>query len=88
MYGLGITMVAVHGNIRTDFRASKAAPMVIRAAERHGRGGSPLRRDRQHQQPNEKRSDQQAHSQTLPHALFATAACPSCNPFAQTDFWL
>ncbi len=40
--------------------------MVVRAAERHGRGSSALSGNRQNQQPDQKRSNQQTHPFTLP----------------------
>jgi len=41
------------------------AAMVIGAAKRHGRDGSTLRGNCQHQQPYQQRSDQQTHPFTL-----------------------
>ena len=67
--GQGISVMRVHGSGRTGLNDGVPAPVVIRAAERHGRCGGPLHRERQHQQPDQDGSDEQTHVQTLPQAF-------------------
>jgi hypothetical protein len=72
--GHGIAMMGVLRRRSTYLGAGRSATVVIRAAERHGRGGGPLRRHCQHQQPNQKHSDKPTHLNSLLHAFFATQA--------------
>ncbi len=55
------------------------ATVVVRTAERHGHGSGTLRGDRQHKQPEQKRSDQQPHPLSLPQPV-----CRSPSPLVPT----
>lgn len=68
---LGVVMVAFRaGTIMVDVinldHHSLPCAVVVRAAERHGRGGSTLYGNRQHQQPRQQRPDEQPHALSVP----------------------
>ena len=78
--GLDSTIVmCVLGRCSRMHLSRCTAAVVIGAAKRHGRGGSTLRGNRQHQQPYQQRSDQQMHSGNVPQRVRAAlrATCPS-----------
>ena len=68
---LSVVMVAFRAlTIRVGMISAGAhslpCAVVIWAAERHGRGGSTLYGNRQHQQPRQQRPDEQPHALSVP----------------------
>ena len=63
--GDGTVVMRVVGRCSRSHLRGRTAAMVIGTAERHGRGRSTLGGNCQHQQPDQKRSDQHIHPSTL-----------------------
>ena len=66
-------LVRVRGGYSRLHLDGYRAARVIGAAERHGRSSSTLRRNCQHQQPDQQRSDQQTHALTLQQTVYDVA---------------